>query len=150
MSQPPPPVNLVSISGFLVILGAVFYINSCSMNAKADTKFGEVEWVEILSYPEDVLTRIAITPDFIEKNYRIRRVILRSDAVEWKKFEKALLTTEWNPCNLAGDYRWAIHIHTKSKEVHNVYIDRKKGCSFIDTKKGKVRGGLIGWLSSLR
>ena len=122
-------------------------LTACSASTEFTLPIGDADEVVVLVYPEHLLTRTAINPDLLEKNYQRRNVIRSSDTEKWKQFTEAVRSTKWRQSDRTGDYRWGLHIRSKSRERDQVYIDRKAGLAEIDGRKFTISGGLLKWLT---
>jgi len=110
-------------------------------------KIRSADELSILIYPERILTRSAITPELLEKNFKDQRIIKSSSAKAWGEFLDAWSSTTWVPSDKTGDYRWALHLRSKSKVLGSIYIDRKAKLAVIAGKKYALDGGVLKWIA---
>jgi len=110
---------------------------------------GEIGKMEILHIPSRVLTRTAITPDMVERQFDYRLTI--RDVRDWilqKKLVAALKSVKVQPQPEMTDLRWgAVFYGVDGTRIGAVYFDiwGKKGA--VDSTPVSFSGDLFKWLN---
>ena len=107
--------------------------------------------VEILYYPERILTDAALTPEMLERQY-YDKVELKNfnESIHRPTFIKAFRETAVSPSRDAHDLRTAILLYDKAdKRLLSLYFDRSGENGVVNTDPVSIRDSLFSWAKSL-
>ncbi len=108
----------------------------------------EIGRIEIFEIPPEVLTRIAITPEALEKQFDYKLTIrdIRGGAYQAKLIE-AMKSTVVQPRSDMADIRWGIVFYgIDETRVAGVYFDKWGGNGAVDSTPVSFKGDLFKWL----
>ncbi len=144
------------ILGVLILLGCCIGSGAIASDGERIPidkllNFSEVASVAVLAYPEEVLVRAALSPDFLRKNYTAETKVERTQISEWSKFSSALSKSTFIASNKDGDFRWLLVFFNRSgKEVAKLAVDREKKVAKMDRNNYLVKGPLLKWIVSIK
>lgn len=151
---------MILLIGFLYLgVQNCFAINQCD-NQKYNTLLnqfssGHIERIEMIYFPENILTRIGVNPERLEQNYQYKLVIKRTaDKKQYNDFYHALKGEKIAPWAKRyglplGDVRWGCAFYNnKNEKVASIYLCRlgwfgRKG-GFIDNQSVAFGRPLLG------
>ncbi len=131
-------------------------IGYCSgVTGKALTEYGivpeAIERVEILYFPERVLTRAAFTPERLEQLYQYKIEIKDFTAcTERQHFIAIVRSGSALPSYGSHDVRTAVLLYGKNgKRVLSVYFDRSGKNGFVNSESVSIDQGVYSWAKSM-
>jgi hypothetical protein len=108
---------------------------------------GDIEAVEILRIPAHVLTRTAITPEMIEKQFHYKLTIRHIGAYR-KELAAALKSTKVELEPGMPDIRWGmIFYDAQDRRMGAVYFDKKGRYGAVGDIPVSFKGELFKWLN---
>jgi hypothetical protein len=123
--------------------------------AKSFTAYGvspeAIDRVEILYYPEHILTRIALTPEMLEQQYQYKVEVREFVAsTQRQQLVLALREISLTPSSRSFDLRTAILLYDKSgKRVMSLYFDRGGKNGVVNRETVSTSDGVYRWAKSL-
>lgn len=109
----------------------------------------EIGRIEVLHIPVSVLTRTAITPEMIEKQFNYKLTIVHG----WHNKDelvKSLKSIEVQPTVMAADLRWGVIFYSfkDDSRVGAIYFDKSGSRGAISEIPVTFSGNFFKWLNS--
>jgi hypothetical protein len=110
-----------------------------------------VERVEILCYPERILTRVALTPERLERQYKYKVEIREFPAsVQRERLVSALREASFSPSGGSYDVRTAVLLFDKSgKRMLSLYFDRSGKNGAVNREPVSTNDAVYRWARSM-
>jgi hypothetical protein len=110
-----------------------------------------VERVEILYYPERILTRTALTPEMLERQYKYKVEIREFAAsVQREQLVPALREASFSPAGRSYDLRTAILLYDKNDgRILSLYFDRSGKNGVVNRESVSTNDAVYRWARSM-
>ena len=111
----------------------------------------QVQRIEVLYFPEQVLVRAALSPERLELLYRYKLEIRDvRESAEWEGLPSLLRETTVTPSGHRYDHRTAVLLFDKDgRRIASVYFDQFGNGGTINGDSGTIAGGIYHWAKSL-
>ena len=150
-------MNRLSLLSVLTIAVVAATGTGCSQapNAKSLSAYGiipeGIERVEILYYPERILTRTALTPEMLERQYQYK-VEIRDFAasIQRQQLVTAVREASVSPSNGSYDLRTAVLLYDKNgKRMLSLYFDQSGGNGVVNRESVSTNDAVYRWAKSM-
>lgn len=111
----------------------------------------QIDRVEILYFPEQILVRAALTPERLEQFYRYKLEIRDvRESLEWVRLLTDLRQTSLTVSERGYDHRTAVLLFDKNgSRVASLYFDQFGTGGTINGKSGTINSDVYRWAKSL-
>jgi hypothetical protein len=109
----------------------------------------EVQRIEIIQIPPNILTRTRVTPELLEQSYNYKLVIrdIRGNFYE-NSLISALTSTSVHAASEMADVRWGISFFHGDELIERLYFDPSGGRGAVGSIAVSFGGNLFQWLAA--
>lgn len=124
-------------------------------NGKSLSEYGivpeAIERVEILYFPERILTRASLTPQMLERQYQYKIEIRDFTAsTQRQQFVTVLREASISPSGGSYDLRTAVLLYEKTgKRLSSLYFDRTGKNGVVNDESISINNGIYLWTKSM-
>jgi hypothetical protein len=143
------------LPGLMIVLVVTCGGTSQALTGKSLSAYGidpaSVARVEILYYPEQILTRFGFTPEMLEKLYRYKVEVKEfTEATSRQRLVTALRETSMSPTGSSHDLRTAVLLYDNNgKRLLSLYFDRTGRNGMVNSESVSIDDGVYRWAKSM-